>query len=371
MTLAAYDVDIFGIELDFDSVAFTLPFGDGWKIYWYGICIALAFLAAVTYGFLKAKKFDINPDRLTDVVLVTTPIAILLARMYYVIFYPGEMEINSIGDFLGISGGSGISGLAIYGGIIGAAVIGPLMCWWRKVNILDALDLAFICFPLGQAIGRWGNFFNQEAFGSLTEGPGMMSNGVLRYIQENPDKFGLSDMSSTEIAQHIADNGLSVHPCFLYESLWCILGFVLLHFLSKRRKFKGQLVLTYGVWYGFGRMIIEGLRTDSLYLGPMRVSQWVSGAIMLVCAALLIFMFVRLKNAKEALTYETMFDDIDGSTVETVYYEGDEAVEETDGEPAEEADGEEPEAVAEVEAEAEGSAETEPTDNEEDKKEDK
>ncbi len=333
MTLAAYDVDIFGIDLDFDSVAFTLPFGDGWKIYWYGICIALAFLAAVTYGFLKAKKFDINPDRLTDVVLVTTPIAILLARVYYVIFYPGELEINSIGEFLGISGGSGISGLAIYGGIIGAAVIGPLMCWWRKVNILDALDLAFICFPLGQAIGRWGNFFNQEAFGSLTEGPGMMSNGVLRYIQENPDKFGLSDMSSTEIAQHITENGLSVHPCFLYESLWCILGFVLLHFLSKRRKFKGQLVLTYGVWYGFGRMIIEGLRTDSLYLGPMRVSQWVSGALMLVCAAILIYVFVRLKNAKEALAYESMFDEIDDSTVKTVYYEGDEeAVENLDGE---------------------------------------
>ncbi len=337
LTLVAYGVKIFGLEFDFDSVAFTLPFGDGWKIYWYGICIALAFLAAVVYGFTKAKKFDIDPDRLTDVVLVTTPVAILLARVYYIIFYPGDMEINSIGDFLGISGGSGISGLAIYGGIIGAAVVGPLMCWLRKVNILDTLDLAFICFPLGQAIGRWGNFFNQEAFGSLTEGPGMMSNGVLRYIQENPDKFALDGMTSGEIAQHIADNGLSVHPCFFYESLWCILGFVLLHFLSKRRKFKGQLVLTYGVWYGFGRMIIEGLRTDSLYLGPLKVSQWISGAIMIVCAIILIYMFVRMKNAKKALTYESMFDEIDDTTVKTLYYEGgEEASEEaTDGETVE------------------------------------
>ena len=328
LALAAYGVKIFGIDIDFDSVAFTLPFGDGWKIYWYGICIALAFLAAVVYGFTKAKKFDIDPDRLTDVVLVTTPIAILLARVYYIIFYPGDMEIDSIGDFLGISGGSGISGLAIYGGIIGAAVIGPLMCRLRKVNILDALDLAFICFPLGQAIGRWGNFFNQEAFGSLTAGPGMMSNGVLNYIQENPEKFNLEGMTSAEIANHITENGLSVHPCFFYESLWCILGFVLLHFLSKRRKFKGQLVLTYGVWYGFGRMIIEGLRTDSLYLGPLKVSQWVSGAIMLVCAIKLIYMFIRIKNAKTALTYESMFDEIDDTTVKTVYYEGDEEVSE-------------------------------------------
>ncbi len=350
-TLAAYNVDIFGIELDFDSIAFTLPFGDGWKIYWYGICIALAFLAAVAYGFIKAKKFGIDPDRLTDVVLVTTPIAILLARVYYIIFYPEELEINSIGEFLGISGGSGISGLAIYGGIIGAAVVGPLMCKLRKINIFDTLDLAFICFPLGQAIGRWGNFFNQEAFGSLTEGPGMMSNGVLRYIQNNPQKFGLEDMSAIEISQHITENGLSVHPCFLYESLWCILGFVLLHFLSKRRKFKGQLVLTYGVWYGFGRMIIEGLRTDSLYLGPLRVSQWVSGALMLACGALLIFMLVRLRKAKEALTYETMFDEVD-STVKTVYYEGDEEATETcDEETVKETEDDTETAVKESEAE--------------------
>ncbi len=337
-TLAAYNVDIFGIDISFDSIAFTLPIGDGWSIYWYGVCIALAFLAAVVYGFTRAKKFDIDPDRLTDVVLVTTPLAILLARVYYIIFYPGELNISSIGEFLGISGSSGISGLAIYGGVIGAAVIGPLMCKLRKVNILDALDLAFICFPLGQAIGRWGNFFNQEAYGSPTGSDfwGMVSEGT---------------------------GGVRVHPCFLYESLWCILGFVLLHILSKRRKFKGQLALTYGVWYGFGRMIIEGLRTDSLYLGPLRVSQWLSGALMLVCGALLIFFFVRLKNAKEALTYEAMFDDIDDTTVKTVYYEGDEeSVEETDSEIAEtEDDLSEP-----IEAQ-----ESEPEDDtEEDKKED-
>ncbi len=314
-SLFAYTVKIFGIDLKFDSVAFTLPIGDGWDIYWYGICIALAFLAAVVYGFTRAKKFGIDPDRLTDVVLVTTPLAILLARVYYIVFYPGELEINSVGDFLGISGSSGMSGLAIYGGVIGAAVIGPLMCWLRKVNILDALDLAAICFLIGQAIGRWGNFFNQEAYGSQT----------------HSNFWGMTNLEEL--------NGINVHPCFLYESLWCILGFVLLHFMSKKRKFKGQIALSYGVWYGFGRMIIEGLRTDSLYLGPLKVSQWLSGALMLACGIVLIVMFVRLKNAREALTYETMFDEIDDTTVKTVYYEGDEETsEDTDGQTEEATD---------------------------------
>ncbi len=334
-TLTAYSVKIFGINLNFDSVAFTLPIGDGWDIYWYGICIAAAFLAAVVYGFTHAKKFGIDPDRLTDVVLVTTPLSILLARVYYIIFYPGGLEINSVGEFFGISGSSGMSGLAIYGGVIGAVTVGALMCWIRKVNVLDAFDLTFICFPLAQAIGRWGNFFNQEAFGSLTTAPGMMSDGVLGYIQMNMGEF-FTGQRPADVAQYVSDNGLSVHPCFFYESLWCILGFVLLHFLSKKRKFKGQIALTYGVWYGFGRMIIEGLRTDSLYLGPLKVSQWLSGALVLGCGIVLVVMLIRLKNAKEALTYESLFDDIDDTTVKTVYYEGDEeTLEESEGETAE------------------------------------
>lgn len=301
-TLQAFNVTIFGIDLSFDSIAFTLPIGNGWRIYWYGICIAVAFLAAVVYGFVSTKKYNINPDRLSDVVLVTTPLAVLCARIYYVIFYPGDLEINSISDFLGFTGSSGVAGIAIYGGVIGAVVVGTLMCKLRKVNILDALDLSATCFLIGQAIGRWGNFFNQEAYGSPT----------------GSEFWGMTNLEEL--------HGVNVHPCFLYESIWCILGFILLHILSNHRKFKGQIALTYGVWYGFGRMIIEGLRTDSLYLGPLRVSQWLSGALVLICGVLLIFFFTRLKNAKEALTYESMFDDIDAATVKTVsYYEGDES----------------------------------------------
>lgn len=307
--LTEYSVKLFGLDLNFDSVAFTLPVGGGWSIYWYGVCIAVAFLAAVIYGFVRAKHFSVDPDRLTDVVLVTAPLAILCARIYYVIFYPGDLEIDSVTDFLGISGHSGVAGLAIYGGVIGAAVIGFVMCKLRKLDFLDTLDLTAICFLIGQAIGRWGNFFNQEAFGSPTGSDfwGMMSEGT--------------------------DN-VMVHPCFLYESIWCLLGFVLLHFMSKKRKFSGQIALSYGVWYGFGRMIIEGLRTDSLYLGPLKVSQWLSGALVLGCGIALIVIFVKLGNAKKALSYETMFDEIDDTTVKTVYYEGDgvETVEENTAE---------------------------------------
>lgn len=312
--LNVYNVKLFGFDLTFDSVAFTLPIGDGWNIYWYGICIAVAFLVAVIYGFSRAKKFDINPDRLTDVVLVTAPLAILCARIYYIIFDSNpNHKIDSIGDFFGISDSSGVAGLAIYGAVIGAVVIGFLMCKLRKVNFLDAIDLAAICFLPAQAIGRWGNFFNQEAFGSATGSDwwGMTSENVVREFT----KLGIEPADSL------------AHPCFLYESVWCIIGFVLLHFLSKKRKFKGQLALSYGVWYGFGRMIIEGWRTDSLYLGPLKISQWLSGALVLVCGITLIVMFTRLRTAKKNLTYESMFDDIDNSTVTTVYYEGDETSE--------------------------------------------
>lgn len=330
ITAAAYEVTLFGIKMKFDPVAFTLPFGDGWNIYWYGICIAIGFMLAVVYCFIRAKKYGIDIDRLTDVVLVTTPLAMICARLYYVIFYKGDMEINSFWDLLGIGSTSGVSGLAIYGGVIGAVVFGLIMCKLRKVNVLDAFDLTASGFLIGQAVGRWGNFFNQEAFGSLTKLPGMMSNEVIRYIAANPGDFTIRSAKESVVAETIAEQGLSVHPCFFYESVWCLLGFVLLHFLGKNRKFKGQLALTYGVWYGFGRMIIEGLRSDSLYWGPLKVSQWLSGALMLVCGIILIYRFAKLRQARVNTTYTAMFDDVDPLTVKTVsYYDGE--ADEADG----------------------------------------
>ena len=193
---------------------------------------------------------------------------------------------GGIKEFFGFDG-SGFSGLAIYGAVIGAFVCGALMCHWRKIKILDMFDMAAIAFLIGQGIGRWGNFFNQEAFGGLTYDPwwGMQSENTVSEVGP----------------------GL-VHPCFLYESVWCLLGFVVLHILSKRRKFSGQMVLMYGVWYGFGRAIIEGLRTDSLYLvANIRVSQALSVLLCLASVVLLVYMFVRIKKQESNAEYVELY----------------------------------------------------------------
>ncbi|MBE6798241.1 MAG: prolipoprotein diacylglyceryl transferase [Ruminococcaceae bacterium] len=307
MLTAAYNVTFMGLKFKLDPVAFTIPIGKGWDIYWYGILIALGFLLAIIYGFSRAKKYDVDPDRLTDIVLVTTPLAILCARLYYIIFYKGDLRIKTVWDFIGIGSTSGVAGLAIYGGVIGAAVIGLIMCKLRKVNVLDAFDLAACGFLIAQSIGRWGNFFNQEAFGTAT----------------GSSWFG---MTSEPIAQELG-YGVLAHPCFLYESLWCLLGFILLHVIGNHREFKGQLALTYGVWYGFGRMIIEGFRTDSL--GHfLRVSQWLSAALMIACATVLVIMFRRLRQAKVDATYTDMFSEVQTFTVTTISNDNNE----TDGE---------------------------------------
>ena len=163
----SYEVVIFGIKLTLSPIAFTIPLGSRhWDIYWYGIIIALGFLSALIYGIKNAPRFNINTDRMLDVALVATPVAILSARTYYVIF-DGE-KLNGIGDFFGFWNSSGFAGLAIYGGVIGAFVSGAVMCKIRKVKILDMFDIASIGFLIGQGIGRWGNFVNQEAYGSLT-----------------------------------------------------------------------------------------------------------------------------------------------------------------------------------------------------------
>lgn len=280
-------VTIFGIDLMLDPVAFTLPFGkNGMPIYWYGILIAIGFIGALVYAYIRAKKFNLNIDRVIDVVLVATPLAVLGARTYYVLFDPNG-KISSVGEFFGL-GGSGIAGLAIYGGIIGAVIGGFIMAKIRKVKILDLLDLAAIGFLIGQGVGRWGNFFNQEAFGSLT----------------GSDWWGMT----SENTVNVVGRGL-VHPCFLYESIWCIAGAVLLHFLSNKRKFSGQIALSYCVWYGFGRTIIESFRTDSLMFFDFRVSQVLS---VLICVAGIVGLAVIGRKKKTAVTdttYESMFVD--------------------------------------------------------------
>lgn len=281
------EVVIFGIKLTVDPVAFTITLGEKyWDIYWYGVIIATGFLLALIYGMTNAKRFGLDLNRMLDVVLVTTPVAILCARTYYVIF--DGVKLTSVADFFGFGESSGIAGLAIYGGVIGAFVTGAVMCLIRKVKILDMFDIAAVGFLIGQGIGRWGNFINQEAYGDFT----------------GSSWWG---MQSERTISEMGGEGL-VHPCFLYESVWCILGFFLLHFISKKRKFSGQLVLTYGVWYGFGRGFIELLRTDSLMLGNIRVSSLLSFLLCIASATLLVILLKRVKADDSAQVYADVFD---------------------------------------------------------------
>lgn len=287
-----YNVTLFGIDMVINPVAFTLPIGEnGWTIYWYGIIIAAGFALALVYGYINAARLGLNIDRVLDVVLVATPVAILGARTYYVIF-DGE-PIESVAEFFGFNG-SGISGLAIYGGVIGAVLSGFIMAKIRKVNILDLLDLASIAFLIGQGIGRWGNFFNQEAFGGPTGSSwwGMTSENVVY-------DFRIQGFEIDALA----------HPCFLYESIWCLTGAVVLHILSRKRKFSGETALMYCVWYGFGRSIIETMRTDSLMLGNAKVSFLLSLLLCLGAIAALILINKKIKTKAKQTEYVDMFKD--------------------------------------------------------------
>lgn len=270
--MSYYTIELFGITFNLNPVAFTIP-GINWQVYWYGILIAFGFLCALVSGYINSKKLDINFDKVVTAIYVVLPVAILSARLYYIIFDP----YSTIKDFFNFSN-HGFSGLAIYGGVIGAAVSAVVMCLILKMNIPDIADITAIGFLIGQGVGRWGNFFNQEAYGSAT----------------GSDWFG---MTGGKIMAETGSTAL-VHPCFLYESLWCILGFVLLMLYVNKRKFKGEIALLYCVWYGFERSIVEGLRTDSLYLGKIRASQLLSIILVVFALAVLVYKYVKLNKEK-------------------------------------------------------------------------
>ena len=296
------------IDLSDTLVSFSL-FGNQWSIRWYGALIALGFLLAVIYGFRRAPKFGIDRDRLFDIVLVCTIVAFLGARLYYVLFSSSRDEYfaNPLSILYVWQGG-----LAIYGGLIAAFASGLLMCKVRKVNALAAFDLASLGFLIGQCIGRWGNFFNQEAYGANTTLPWGMTGDVIQ--------TGAHASSAYDVA-------LPVHPTFLYESLWCLLGFILLHIISvKAYSFKGKLFAIYLIWYGAGRFFIESLRTDSLMLGSLRVSQLVAIAAVIGGVVMLLVLRKRMKGAPEPVA-ETA-DETDTFSTLSLRTE-DEAAEET------------------------------------------
>lgn len=264
-----------------------------WKIYvnstafsigplairWYGILIAAGLLLAMFYGLKRSKEFHITSDDLTDVIIFSLIFGIIGARFYYVLFFTplssngqpmgtGNPYFQNPLSMLDIRSG----GLGIYGGIIGAFVTAFIVCRIKKISVGAVFDIASLGFLIGQAIGRWGNFVNQEAYGTQTKLP-----------------WGM------RIFDYDLDQYITVHPCFLYESLWCVLGFILLHIYSKKyRKFNGEIFLLYAMWYSFGRFFIEALRTDSLYIGFIKISQLI--AVLAFVIAFSLFLYKRRGN---------------------------------------------------------------------------
>lgn len=260
-----YLVEFPKLNLEFNINPVALTIGN-FSIQWYGVIIGLGMLLAMIYSFASAKKMNIDEDKLIDCIILGLIGGVVGARLYYIIFHPGEYlnEATFKDNFLKlINIHSG--GLGIYGGLIGALLVGGITAKARKMNVASLFDQVALGFLIGQGIGRWGNFTNQEAFGSPTELP-----------------WGMASVNT---------GGVPVHPCFLYESIFCLLGFLLLHiFTRKFRRYDGQTFLLYIVWYGTVRFFIEPLRTDSLMIGSLKVSVLVSALCVLFgVIALIVF----------------------------------------------------------------------------------
>lgn len=279
-----------GLEIELNRVAFTVF---GMEIYWYGIIIAVGFILAVLYGCRKTAPFGVDQDKVLDMLFIAVPAAIIGARAYYVIFYlelyftNGKLDWSKIIDIRD-------GGLAIYGGIIAAVIAAVIYCKIRKQPFWSYADCGAYGFLIGQMIGRWGNFVNIEAYGGITSLPWRMCSPKIA------SDLLYQGQINAEIYEQILDGTLGVHPTFFYESLWNLIGFILLVLLARKgRKFDGQMFLSYVIWYGFGRTLIEGLRTDSLYFfhTGLRSSQIVG--IVSMIAAIVLYV-VRAKTAGPA-----------------------------------------------------------------------
>lgn len=253
-------------EFSVSKIAFTIPIFGGIEVRWYGIFVTLGMVVAVLYTFYRAKKKNISTDDLLDLALFTIFFGVIGARLYYVITYGGY----SFAEIFQIWNG----GLAIYGGIIGGILAIFGVCRYKKLNFLGMIDCIGPGVMIAQAIGRWGNFFNGEAYGGIVEEGSALY--FLRMGLFPHDFHGVSGMAY-------------VHPTFLYESLWNVIGFILINLFYKKKAFDGEIACWYLGWYGFGRMLIEGLRTDSLMVGPFRISQLVGLVCFAGCTALIIF----------------------------------------------------------------------------------
>ena len=252
-----------GLGLSFEINRVALSIG-GFNIYWYGVCIAFGICLALVFAFRHSIEFGVDPDSMVDVILIGIVLGIVSARAYYVAMAPFKYE--SIWEMIAIRDG----GLAIYGGIIGGFLFGGLACKRRGVPVLPMFDLTAMGFSAGTGLRPLGQLRSIRRPSAATPPCrwGMFSETTRAYL-----------MGSTVTAQSgvTIDPNLPVHPTFLYESIWCFVGFLLLFRYIKKRKFNGDIALRYMIWYGAGRFWIEALRTDSLMLVPsigLRYPSW-------------------------------------------------------------------------------------------------
>lgn len=288
LLLAAFDVVLtqLGSVVHMNRIAIENLFGiEGLNIAWYGIIITFGMILGALLAMYRAKKRNINPDIILDFVLLALPLAIVFARAYYVIF-----EWNSYSSNLSKIFAINEGGLAIYGGVIGGAFAALILCKAKKFPFLTLIDLVVPSLILGQVIGRWGNFINQEAFGNLVTSP---------------------DLQFFPFAVFIQSTGEWHQATFFYESMWNVVLLTVVLLLGSKRVKDGVLFSTYLVGYGMGRYWVEGLRTDSLYILPgIRVSQILS--LVLVVVGIILLILIN-KNIIKASVYYGKYSMIDNA----------------------------------------------------------
>ena len=294
-----------GLKLNINDVVFKLG---SLEVRWYGLLISGVVVLCIFLGLKSCKKYGIDPNDLLDYLIFSLPAAVIGLRVYYVAFNFEEYRDN-IWDIFAFWKG----GLAIYGGIIGSAIAVFIVAKVKKQKVLKILDFLIGYIALGQAVGRWGNFFNQEAFGGPTTLPwGMTGDKIAAFVRSQGWAAGTL-----------------VHPTFLYESLWCFVVFavIMLYRRSKLKKVDGECLALYMILYGAERMLVEGLRTDSLYIGNtgIRVSQLLSAILVIVGITLFIDFKVRWKKAVYEGTAEGVGTDESGFAAALEELKSDEA----------------------------------------------
>lgn len=282
-----------GIDLQLNEVAFTIF---GRPVAWYGIIVTLAIISAVLYVYWRSKQDGIVTDDFLDIAIATVVFGVIGARLYYVLTsldqYDSFLDVFKVWE----------GGLGIYGGIICGAAAAIVVLLIKKMNVPKFFNGLAPAVMLGQIIGRWGNFVNGEAYGSV----------------ESFVLFGKSfDISAVKDMPFVMEvNGVLCQPTFLYECVWNIIGFALINIFYSKMKYNGQSVLWYLGWYGLGRMFIEGLRTDSLYIGDVKISQLIGLVCCLVCVAMLIFFKIKKINYNAPLYKEAKDKEVEDGNID-------------------------------------------------------